>query len=43
MIMYVIGKPAFTFTFKRKDKARTLATIAPNRTINSCLLFEGSW
>jgi len=41
----MIGKPAFTFTFRRKDKARTLGetsavTIAPDRTIDSGLLFE---
>ena len=41
----MIEKPAFTFTFRRKDKARTLGetsavTVAPDRTIDSGLLFE---
>src|SRR6218665_18664 len=41
----MMGKPAFTFTFRRKDKARTLGetsavTIGPDRTIDSGLIFE---
>src|SRR6218665_3620648 len=41
----MIGKPAFTFTFRKKYKARTLGetssvTIAPDRAIDSGLLFE---
>jgi len=39
MIMHnMVGKPTFTFPFRRKDKARTLGeasavTVAPDRTI----------
>ena len=41
----MVGKAAFRFTFARKDKDRTVgetsaATIAPNWTIDSGLLFE---
>ncbi|KAK4304743.1 hypothetical protein Pmani_023319 [Petrolisthes manimaculis] len=41
----MIGQPAFTFTFRRKDKAITLGQtsairVAPDRTIDSALLFQ---
>lgn len=42
----IIGQPAFTFSFSRKDKAITLGQkstikIAPDQTIDSALLFQG--
>ena len=41
----MIGQPAFTFSFSRKDKAITLGQtsaikVAPDRTIDSALLFQ---
>ena len=41
----IIGKSAFTFKFKRKDRAKTLGNIssvkiAPDRTIDPALLFQ---
>jgi len=41
----MVGKPAFTFPFRRKDKVRTLGetsavTVAPDLTTESGLLFE---
>jgi len=41
----MIGQPAFTFSFSRKDKVKTLGEtsavkVAPDRTIDSALLFQ---
>ena len=41
----MIGQPAFTFSFKRKDKAKTLGDVsavkvAPEQTIDPALLFQ---
>ena len=41
----MIGQPAFTFSFKRKDKAKTLADMStikfsPEQTIDCALLFQ---
>ncbi len=41
----MVGQPAFTFSFKRKDKAKTLGDmsaikIAPEQTIDPALLFQ---
>ena len=41
----MIGQPVFTFSFKRKDKAKTLGDmsairVAPDRTIDPALLFQ---
>lgn len=41
----IIGKSAFTYKFKRKERAQTLGNIsavkiAPDRTIDSALLFQ---
>ena len=41
----MIGKSAFTYKFKRKDRAKTLGNmstvnIAPDRTIDPALLFQ---
>ena len=41
----MIGKPAFTYKFKRKNRAKTLGNIsavkiAPDRTIDPALLFQ---
>jgi len=44
VVQKMIGQPAFTFSFSRKDKAETLGEtsavkVAPHRTIDSAFLF----
>jgi len=45
IIQKMIGQPVFTFSFSRKDKAKTLGEtsavkVAPDRTVDSALLFQ---
>ncbi len=45
LIENLIGQPVFTFSFKRKDNAKTLGDmsavkVAPDRTIDPALLFQ---
>ena len=45
IIQKMIGQPVFTFSFSRKDKAKTLGEtstvkVAPDRTVDSELLFQ---
>ena len=45
IIQKMIGQPVFTFSFSRKDKAKTLGEtsavkVAPDRTIDSAHLFQ---
>jgi len=45
IIQKMIGQPVFTFSFSRKDKAKSLGEtstvkVAPDRTIDSALLFQ---
>ena len=47
IIQKMIGQPVFTFSFSRKDKAKTLGEtsavrVAPDRTLIPCFCFNVS-